>query len=217
MSTHSSKVIDDFMVQSVTKQHALAFFYCNYREESRRDPTSLLRELVKQLCLSVPGALLPEPVVSIHQGRLYAGNESSRLRLSECRDLIVQLLTAFSQTTIIIDALDECNRDTRRDLILVLKHIITSTEHVRIFLTSRTDGDIQRLLWDFPSYYINATDNAGDIGVYIKSEIERCSREELLLEGEADEQLKTDIITALEMGANGMYVLGLFRNHGGSC
>lgn len=120
--------------------------------------------------------------------------------------MIVALSAGFTQTTIIIDALDECDRGTRNGLFLTLKQIIDSTTHVRIFLTGRSDGDIQRMLRDFPSHYLDATDNSGDISTYIHSEITRCSNEGLLLdEDEIDQVLESEIIRALEQGADGMY------------
>lgn len=200
-----SKVIDEFQSQLLTEQqHTVVYFYCNYREPARRDPASVLRALVKQLCLVSPSGELPEPILLIYQTREKNGHQSGALHLSESRDLIVQLSTAFTQTTIVIDALDECNRETRRDLFDILKHIIASTKNVRIFVTGRSDGDIRKILCGFPSHYIEATDNQGDIGTYINSEIERCCREKLLLDGEIDEGLKSDIVSALIKGADGM-------------
>lgn len=184
----------------------LAYFYCNYREETRRDPAFVLRALVKQLCLVGSSNELPEIVLSIYQKRVDQGHQTGPLHLDESRDLIVALSTGFAQTTIIIDALDECNRDTRRGLFLTLKHIINSTAHVRIFLTGRNDDDILRILHGFPSHYLDATDNSGDISTYINSEIQRCSREGLLLDGEIDQGLESEIVLALEKGADGMYV-----------
>lgn len=209
-----SKVIDEFQSQLGTEQqHAVAYFYCYYREPTRRDPASALRALVKQLCLVSPSEELPEPILLIYEAREKNGHQSGPLHLNESRDLIVQLSTRFAQTTIVIDALDECNRDTRRDLFDILKHIVASTKNVRVFVTGRSDGDIRRILCGFPSHYIEATDNQGDIESYINSEIERCCREKLLLDGDIDEGLKSDIVSALREKADGMYVFYFYSYH----
>lgn len=142
----------------------------------------------------------------IFQEREQNGHQSGQLRLNESRDLIVKLSTGFAKTAIVIDALEECNRDTRRDLFAVLKHIVASAGNVRIFLTGRSDGNIQKMLCNFPSHYIEATDNASDIGTYINSEIRRCCRDKLLLDGDIDEMLIYEIILALEKGACRMCV-----------
>lgn len=201
----SSKIIDEFQPRPDTGD-ALAYFYCNYREDTRRDPAFLLRTLVKQLCLLGPTNQLPDVVLSIYEKRESQGHQSGPLHLEESRDLIVALSAGFTQTTIIIDALDECDRGTRTGLFITLKHIINSTTHVKIFLTGRNDGDIQRMLRGFPSHYLDATDNSGDISTYVHSEITRCSTEGLLLDGEEiDQVLQSEIILALEKGADGMY------------
>lgn len=204
--SNRSKIIDEFKLSTKqhwpsTKQEALAYFYCNYREEARRDPTSIFRTLVKQLCLvdrkQVGG--LPEPVLSIYWKQQDDG--SGPPDLNHSTDLIVKLSARFSQTTIIIDALDECNRETRIDLFRMLKNILNSTTHIRIFLTGRCDGDIHQMLDGFPSHYIEARDNTRDIKTYINAEIERCYQERQIL----DLELKSEIISALVNGANGMY------------
>lgn len=206
---YRSKVIDVFKSQLNTDQHALAFFYCNYRDAARMDPASALRALVKQLCLHSPSGELPGPVLSIYETRDKNGHQSGALHPNESRDLIQHLSTGFAQTTIVIDALDECNRDTRGHLFQILKHIVASTSAVRIFITGRSDGDIQRILGDFPNHYIEARDNQGDIETYINSEIERCCREKALLDGDIDKELESDIVSTLMKGADGMYVLVL--------
>lgn len=206
----ASKVIDEFQ-PSPNTDHALAYFYCNYREETRRDPASVLRALVKQLCLVGQSTELPQAVLLTYEKREAMGHGSGPLHLDESRDLIVALSAGYSQTTIVIDALDECNRDTRRGLFHILTHIVQSTTHVRIFLTGRNDGDIQKMLYDFPSHYLDATDNSGDIETYVTSEISRCSDEGLLLDGQIDPILQSEIIQALKNGANGMYVFFYFR------
>lgn len=62
------------------------------------------------------------------------------------------------------------------------------------------------MLSEFPSHYLDATDNSGDISTYVHSEITRCSNEGLLLDGEEiDQVLESEIILALENGADGMY------------
>lgn len=204
---HRSKVIDEFKSQMHTSQDALAFFYCNYRDAARRDPASILRALVKQLCLYSSRTQLPWPVVSLYKTREINGHQSGAPHPIESRDLIVKLSNGFLRTTIVIDALDECDRETRDHLVGVLKEIINSTQTVRIFVTGRSDGDLRKILSSFPSHYIEAFDNQGDIATYIDSEINRCCREKLLLDGDIDDDLKSDIVAQLMKGADGMYLL----------
>jgi predicted house-cleaning noncanonical NTP pyrophosphatase (MazG superfamily) len=200
-----SKVIDTLRL----KQQPIAYFYCYYKEESRIDPASVLRALVKQICLMSPSGTLPEPVVSVYQKREKAGHVLGPLHQEESRDLIVLLLASYKheQTTIVIDALDECRAEDRRQLFHSLKHIVTSVYNTKLFIASRNERDIQILLNKSLDHYIDAKDNTTDINNYIRSEVERCFEDGSLPEVEDLMELKSDIVSALEKGANGMYEL----------
>lgn len=47
-----SQIID--LMEPAYNEFSLAYFYCNYGEAGRRDPASILRSIVKQLCLQSP-------------------------------------------------------------------------------------------------------------------------------------------------------------------
>lgn len=170
-----------------------------------------MRALIKQLCLAAPGESLPKPVLSIYQEREKKGHIFGPLNLDESKNLIVGLSAGFLQTTIVIDALDESNRSTRRDLLHALKQIVVSANHVKIFVTSRNDGDIRKTLVDFSNHYIDATDNTKDINIYINSEVGRCFSEGLLPNEGDYAALKNEIISTLSGGAHGMYAFIMFN------
>lgn len=129
------------------------------------------------------------------------------LDVYEIKNLIVQLSAGFQRTTIVIDALDECDGDTRKALFDVLDSAISGSKTpIKIFVTSRDDGDIRRRLEKSPNVYIQEGDSSGDIDCYIYSEIETCIKDGRLLEGNVDSNLKEHIIKALQKGARGMYV-----------
>lgn len=189
------------------KEHSLAYFYCNYKEAGRRDPASILRALVKQLCLMSPEETFPAPMLSIYKRRKKDADLSNLLSVDEIKFLLVDLSAGFLQTTIVIDALDECDRDTRGIIFDVLEHVMSAPKNpVKIFVTSRDDGDLRRRLENSPNVYIQEGDNSNDICRYIDSEIHICIKTGKLLEGEVDDTLKAHIIEALRKGARGMYV-----------
>lgn len=208
-NSHRSKVIDTLESEPPThaldepgaqpKKSALAYFYCNYKEDDRNDPAPILRTLVKQLCMMAPEGKFPKLVSSIYEKR----NVSGQLTLGECRAILLKLSAGFSETTIIIDALDECNRSTRRLLLVALKDLLASPYLVKIFVASRDDDDLTRILARFPGVRIGA-DNTRDIELYINSQInDRIANEELLC-GNVDPKLKEFIILTLREKACGM-------------
>lgn len=204
-----SKIIDEAKSRTLNEGYALAYFYCNYKEEKRRDPASILRSVVKQLCLMSPGdgSGFPDPVLSIYNKRKHDGDLSNHLSVEESRNLLIALSAGFLCTTIVIDALDECDASTRGSLFDVLDDIMSSKGNaVKAFVTSRDDGDLRRKFEDRPNVFIQERDNLGDINHYIKTEIVDCISQKKLLGGNVSAELQGRIIEALQAGARGMYV-----------
>lgn len=142
----------------------------------------------------------------MYEERVLKG-DSGPLSLEESQDLLVQISTGSLHTTIVIDGLDECDRGTRRELLNALEYVASSPNLVKVFLTSRDDGDLAYRLSKKPNVYIHAANNSKDIKEYIDSEIECCIKDGLLLPGkEVTSDLKESIILTLEEGACGMYV-----------
>lgn len=191
--------------QTTRSQEALAYFYCNKNEPERCDPASILRSIVKQLSSLEPGSDLLRPVVSKYEEEEKANFPSGPLDLGECSALIVKLIASYSQTNIIIDALDECDKGTRSGLISVLAGLLKPTRSlVKIFVSSRDDNDIFARLSELPNLRISAADNAGDIDRFVRSEVERRITNRELLRGEVSNDLKTHVVETLIKGADGM-------------
>lgn len=192
-------------------QCSLAYFYCNYKEDQPRDPASILRSLVKQLYLMSQSGFL-EPVLSIYKKRKSDADLTNLLSVAECKELLITLSTRLLRTTIVIDELDECDPDTCGSLCDVLVQTLSSLKTnktsnqnpVKVFITSRNDGDLRRRFEGSPNVYIQEHDNSDDIKLYIKIEIEACIERKELLDGVVGLQLKRRIVRALETGACGM-------------
>ncbi|KAL7273442.1 hypothetical protein RUND412_003714 [Rhizina undulata] len=199
----TSFVIDTFE-SSRLNNDAVLYFYCKHGEKERQDPLSILSTLVKQLSLlmSPEGSQLPQPVVSIFKKH---DSKSGKLQLSESQELIASLAKNFVRTTIVIDALDECDKELREELLIALKAIRKSSARVfKIYVTSHPANDIELKLEGVPNIYFHSSDNSGDIAAFVKAEIEKCILEKLLLRGDATPDLKGSIIEKLTKGADGL-------------
>lgn len=186
---------------------ALAYFYCNYKEDQRRDSATILRSLVKQLCLS--GSDLRVPVLSIYNQRKEDADLANMLSVTESKNLLIDLSAGFLRTTIVVDALDECDPYTRGSLCDVLEQVVSSSSFlnqnpVKVFVTSRDDGDLRKMFEDSPNVYIQERDNSQDVSHYIKTEIRACISRKALLDGKVGLELEQRIVLALENGAHGM-------------
>lgn len=202
---HRSLVVDTLIkARNAGSQEALAFFYCDRNEPGRRDPQSVLRAIVKQLSSMEPASKLLKPIVRTYNKATSEGL-ASELDLNQCRDLIIELLPYYPQCNIIIDALDECDKETRLKLIAALTKIMESTPNlVKIFISSRDDADISSKLCELPGLRISTQDNSKDIKRYVESEVNKHIAEKQLLQGKISDSLRAHIIATLIEGADGM-------------
>ena len=125
--------------------------------------------------------------------------------MHECRKLIPNLLKYYEDAVIVLDALDECPKESRgfilSDLLFILN---TSKCHVKAFISSRHSLEIEDRLRDFPNISIEAKDNAEDIQGYVESAIARRIEDKELLRGRVSMGLRKRIEEVLQRDANGM-------------
>lgn len=119
--------------------------------------------IVKQLSCLKAGFALQKQVVSMYNARKSSGFSSNSLAFKESLDLIISLADTYTQISIVIDALDECDPQERRKFLDSLQTIIKTSRLVKIFVSSRDDDDIIRRLDGVPNLWIEARDNEDDI------------------------------------------------------
>ena|SRR5947207_766074 len=102
------------------------FFYSsrNSAEPGRSDPNAILASLARQLSSLQPGKPLLQPTLDLYKKKEAEGFASGSLRIEESCALIIQLVEQYPLTTIVIDALNECNPGKRRDLLKSLEKIL---------------------------------------------------------------------------------------------
>jgi hypothetical protein len=187
-------------------QHeALIYFYCKRDEPNRQDPTKVMQALVKQLSLQLVNNKLPALIVNEYYRREQNGFASRYLDFEDCQKFLISLLNLYPQTTVVLDALDEVDKKTRKQLLNSLTAISEgSSSLVKIFCSSRDDRDITRVLEGMPNVYIKAQDNSRDIERFVIEEIDRKIQDGELLNGIVEEDLKSRIIKTLCDKADGM-------------
>ena len=191
---------------ALDKLQALAFFYCNRNdaERERANPEGILRSIVRQLSIPGPDARLPNFVAAKYTERQRNHFADGPLRLDECVDLIINLTEQYTSTTIIIDALDECEITTRHSLLAGLSSIMQHGSSTKIFVSSRDDKDITLKLQDLPNLYIKASNNAKDIDRYVHFKVEQAVADGRLLDGNVSAKTVRQIIRTLTDKAQGM-------------
>jgi hypothetical protein len=187
------------------------FFYCsrNTAEPARSDPKAILASLARQLSCLEPGKPLLKPTIELYRKKEAEGFASGSLRTEESYALIIQLIEQYPLTTIVIDALDECDPRKRRDLLKTLEQILReSSGLVKIFVSSRDDHDIVFRLQHYPNLEIKSDRNSDDIKVFVRDQTERLIEDgELLQYSDSQAEMKELIMSKVIEGATGMQVL----------
>ncbi|SCO87393.1 related to vegetatible incompatibility protein HET-E-1 [Fusarium oxysporum] len=170
-----SRVVD-YCTEKAEASEALAFFYCKRDEDNRRSPQDILRSILRQLS---------NPVKDVESGTIHVALKDlpNRLALNgttfdvpTCENLIGKLIEGYSKTTIILDALDECDRNNREELMRVLSNLANGSSKFRVFISSRHDEDILRHFKGTPVMEMEATDNEEDISWYVEDRLFQDSR-----------------------------------------
>ncbi|KFY32484.1 hypothetical protein V493_00153, partial [Pseudogymnoascus sp. VKM F-4281 (FW-2241)] len=186
-----------------------AFFYCsrNTAEPARSNPDAIIASIVRQLSCLQPEFPLLGPVIATYRKREAEGFASGPLRIDESTALIIQLTEQYPMTTIVIDALDECDPESRTDLLETLEKVLKeSSRLVKIFVSSRDDQDIVCHLQDYPNLGISSDRNMDDITLFVKVETQNLMKRKKLLRFSTNkEELEEMIVDQVTKGANGMF------------
>jgi hypothetical protein len=184
------------------------FFYCsrNTAEPGRSNPEAIIASIVRQLSSFQPGLPLLDPIITAYLKKEAEGFASGKLRINESCALIIQLAEYYPLTTIVIDALDECDSERRADLLDALETILRESSHlVKIFVSSRDDQDIVCQLKDYPNLEIASDRNMDDIVSFVRAETRDLIKKRKLLRFSSDkDKLEEVIVDQVTKGASGM-------------
>jgi ankyrin repeat domain-containing protein 50 len=163
------------MLDSSPNREGFAYFYCNRHEEDRRQSLSILRSYVRQLSAprTSPGHIQKSLRDLCQEARLKGSNLSSDV----CDDQLLESVNAYTSTTIILDALDECDDRSRTRILTTIDNLLSkSMRPVRVLISSRPDNDIYANLSSQPSIEVQDAENKGDIEKFIRCEISKPRR-----------------------------------------
>ena len=182
----------------------VAYFYCSRTKGEAQDPgttpETVMSSILSQLLWSPDGSGIAKQVSNLYTAWRYERPDEARLSLEESANIVGELINPWSQTTIIIDALDECSQPY--PLLRTLKRIIEdSAGRVKIFVSSRMNVDVSDVLESVSRVNIQVKDTSADVREYIWKELKESDRR--LLKGREPE-LEDRMIATLNSRAQGM-------------
>jgi hypothetical protein len=196
----SSTVVENVLQHCANEPgKVVAYFYFVFNDQEKQLSQLMVRSLISQLsqkCTTVP-AILEKLFASCNNG-------NRQPSLDGLLDVLREMIRTFSQSFIILDALDECV--DRAELMSILESIAGwRLEKLHILVTSRRERDIENSLETF-IHPRNVTDlRAGVVDKDIKAYIEnRLSVDKNLKKWQNNHEIRREIEAALMEKANGM-------------
>ena len=187
----------------LSAETGITFAYCNFQES--RTTMTYIRLALKQLCQTMQS--LPPKLQEVYEQH-YSNN--SQPRLDELRTVFLAIIQQFGRIFFMLDALDECPLEQRKELCEFILSIVdttgTSQGIVKLFVTSRKESDIERAFQQqsIPTIEVEAAKVDNDIKAYVEAQIElRLQNGSLRLR---DTSLKDRILNVLTSKAGGMYL-----------
>ena len=156
---------------------SLAFFYCDFREDQKKDLRGLLSSLLVQLCHQ--SDFYCDVLFNFYSEHAMGSRHPSDGELARCLTDILKL-PRHAPVYLIVDALDECPntsavRSPRVKVLNLIEELIKSKfPNLRICVTSRPETDIKDVLDTLAFRSVSLHDEGGqkiDIENYIKSVI----------------------------------------------
>lgn len=202
----TSKVIDhrrQLLLNSGPNDEALAFFYFNRTDKERNSDLDCLRSLVRQLSTSARSSGQMQPSLKTLYNSLQ--RDGRDLNRDLCNKQLVESMNLFPRTTIVLDALDECDKSGRQKLIKILVELMEiSNCPLQVFISSRPDGDIKKAFHDRVSLEVGVADNQDDIAKYIDDKIKGIEND---CWEDIPEELKDEVVSTLKEKSQGMLVI----------
>ena len=199
----ATRVIDDLSEKDGSEDIGLIYFYCDRNQSDRGDVAAIFANFVRQLTSNANSLSTASFIVDLYDQKQKDGFPSGSLSIEESTKLFSQLAIVLPKLYVVVDALDECSRDSRLQLVNLLSaEISRSSNIIKVFLTSRPDKDIKDRLRLGPNHEISSSDNQEDITAYIQDQIYNESPSWWV--GHVDEDLKRHICQVLISRCQGM-------------
>jgi hypothetical protein len=175
MALVSSAIIQDIDAMRKSGLASLAFYYCDFREDQKKDRRGLLASMLVQLCHQSDSYcdILFNFYLEHTRGLQQPGDDA----LATClKDLIK--IPGQAPVYVIVDALDECPNTSampsprEKVLILVEEFVELGLPNLHICVTSRPEPDIKSVLGPLTFRSVSLHDESGqmgDIDYYVKS------------------------------------------------
>jgi hypothetical protein len=173
----SSTIIEEIDTMRKAGLASLGFFYCDFREDRKKDLRGLLSSLLVQLCHQSDAYC--DTLFNLYSEHAKGSRHASDNALAECLKGLLNL-PGLAPVYLIIDALDECPNTSaipspRDEVLTLIEELINlRVSNLHVCVTSRPETDIKDILDPLIFRSVSLHDESGqkrDIRDYIQSVI----------------------------------------------
>ena len=125
-----------------------AYFYCQYNDEATKTPSNIIRTLLAQLLYGLDYTKIEDTVK--HLFPKIAQGHGPPTDVKHLTKLVAQVRSLYHRSIVVIDGLDECPIELRRDLLDIVI-LLASDNSTSILVVSRKEADIEDELRNFPT------------------------------------------------------------------
>jgi GTPase SAR1 family protein len=192
----ASAIITDLQ-QNIDDDEALAYVYCDYKDQTTQSVDSLLASILQQL--SQRHTFVREAVST-----MYAFHNKRRTRpvTSQWLELLQQEFQLYSKVYVVVDALDEYG-ETDDDRHALVASLIDLKPQIQLLVTSRIPPSRDLPVTEEQIMAISGSDN--DIRGYLVAQIQRRGRLARLLN--TDDAFTERLVHEVTQSAKGMFLL----------
>ncbi|KAK6533050.1 hypothetical protein TWF281_007211 [Arthrobotrys megalospora] len=196
-------ILSSTIIENLSADRPLLYFYFDFTDGNKQTFDKMIRAIIYQLYYLYGKA-------SSHLEALYHSCEDGQTQPSPSALLqtFLNMAEETEEICLVLDALDECNKEDRANLLAWMKGIRIALEHknIHLLVTSRPENDIEsgikRLNCTDCALGIQSSLTANDIAAYIRW---RVREDEGLERWQPFPDIQDEIETELQQRSNGMF------------
>ncbi|KAK3318708.1 ankyrin repeat-containing domain protein [Apodospora peruviana] len=197
----SSSVINYLRDNVQSRDTGLAYFYCDYKDVQKQEPSKVLGTILAMLAKQNRGVF--DNIQAFFLDQLKTSPTFTADFDELLNNFAIFLDNSFKSVIIVVDALDESNPAAWDCLTYALKFLHQQCSNLKVFVTSRNELPIARAFEGLPSTSIEQSDVASDIHDFIAAEVAaKIAQKRLKLR---DKDLERVIRENLVEGSKGMF------------
>jgi hypothetical protein len=146
----------------------VVFFYCKYGDESRNSFLAVAKGMLSQI---LSHHRSNDNILLYVDQKASCSGEAVLTSSKLAKELLETAFHSCKKTYIILDGLDECNRDERRELSTFFRQLVDDLprkdmDKIRCLFVSQDDGYARKDLSMLPSIKLSVANNKADIETY---------------------------------------------------